>query len=119
MGEADRDVRYQDIPNFPGYRAGSDGSILSCWPRGPQGCSPLTNPKPWYKMRLKTAKSGYLNISLRRDGRYYHSRVHRLILESFIGPCPAGMEGCHENNDRADCRLENLRWDTPKGNMAD
>jgi plasmid maintenance system antidote protein VapI len=29
------------------------------------------------------------------------------------------MEACHENNNRSDNRLENLRWDTPKANQAD
>jgi hypothetical protein len=29
------------------------------------------------------------------------------------------MQTCHENNDRADNRLVNLRWDTPKANSAD
>jgi hypothetical protein len=29
------------------------------------------------------------------------------------------MQGCHGNGNPADCRLENLRWDTPKNNHAD
>ena len=29
------------------------------------------------------------------------------------------MEACHEDDDRTNNRLSNLRWDTPKANAAD
>ena len=29
------------------------------------------------------------------------------------------MERCHDNGQKTDCRLSNLRWDTPKNNSAD
>lgn len=45
--------------------------------------------------------------------------VHRLVLEAFVGPCPEGMQACHNNGIRDDNRVENLRWDTPKGNSLD
>ena len=46
--------------------------------------------------------------------------IHRLVLEAFIGPCPEGMECCHfPDRDPSNNRLENLRWDTHKANVAD
>jgi len=45
--------------------------------------------------------------------------VHRAVLEAFVGPCPDGMEACHNNGIKADNRLKNLRWDTPKNNVLD
>lgn len=44
---------------------------------------------------------------------------HRLVLETFVGPCPDGMEACHNNGVRSDSRLANLRWDTRANNKAD
>lgn len=45
--------------------------------------------------------------------------VHRLVLSSFI-PQPAGKkECCHNDGDPTNNRLENLRWDTHKGNHQD
>jgi|ETNvirnome_2_300_1030623.scaffolds.fasta_scaffold02835_3 hypothetical protein len=44
---------------------------------------------------------------------------HRAVLESFVGPCPPGMFGCHNDGDPSNNRLENLRWDTPKANSQD
>jgi hypothetical protein len=53
------------------------------------------------------------------DGQARHHLIYRLALEAFIGPCPPGMEGCHNNGDAADDRLENLRWDTKSSNARD
>lgn len=46
-------------------------------------------------------------------------RVHRVVLEAFVGPCPIGMEGCHFDGDPTNNNLENLRWDTPESNRTD
>lgn len=62
---------------------------------------------------------GYCMVLLYRDGRRELRKVHQLVLEAFAGPCPAGMQGCHDNRTPADNRLKNLRWDTPEGNHAD
>ena len=54
------------------------------------------------------------------DGTVVTSTVHTVVLEAFAGPCPDGMEACHENDVPTDNRWpENLRWDTPEGNLAD
>lgn len=45
--------------------------------------------------------------------------VHRLVLEAFEGPCPPGMESCHNNGDRQDNRRSNLRWGTKPSNAQD
>lgn len=36
-----------------------------------------------------------------------------------MGPCPDGMEACHNNGDQLDNRIENLRWDTHSANIYD
>lgn len=53
------------------------------------------------------------------NGRYRHFRVSRLVLETFVGPPPDGHNAAHNNGNPRDNRLENLRWDTQKGNIAD
>lgn len=45
--------------------------------------------------------------------------VHRLVLEAFIGPCPPGMEACHNDGNPRNNALSNLRWDTSENNSAD
>ena len=46
-------------------------------------------------------------------------RVHHLVLEAFVGPCPVGLEGCHWDDDKDTNHLNNLRWDTHGANMND
>lgn len=62
---------------------------------------------------------GYKKVKLSDGEKVYSRSVHRLVLEAFVGPAPAGHECCHNNGDPGDNRLENLRWDTHLENMAD
>jgi hypothetical protein len=45
--------------------------------------------------------------------------MHILVLEAFVGPRPAGMEGCHWDDDPTNNHLSNLRWDTRSANARD
>lgn len=45
--------------------------------------------------------------------------VHRLVLTAFVGPCPAGLIGCHNDGNHLNNVVENLRWGSPKSNTAD
>ena len=66
-------------------------------------------------------KRGYLRVNLvPPEGSSYRTfRVHRLVLEAFIGQCPNGMEGRHLNGIKTDCNLSNLAWGTPEQNRQD
>lgn len=69
--------------------------------------------------KLSPLPSGYLRVTLSRDGVLWTQTVHRLVLEAFIGLPPEGAQACHSNGNNADNYLENLRYDTPKNNCAD
>lgn len=45
--------------------------------------------------------------------------VHRIVLAAFVGPCPQGMEGCHNDGDASNNHLDNLRYDTHQANVDD
>lgn len=62
---------------------------------------------------------GYLLVVLHRDDGGSTRRVHRLVLEAFVGPAPSGTQALHGDGDEGNCRLSNLRWGTPKENSAD
>jgi hypothetical protein len=49
-------------------------------------------------------------------GKSVSRAVHRLVLETFVGPCPKGHQAGHKNGIRHDNRLCNLRWVTPQQN---
>jgi len=97
------------IPNFPGYSVTDTGEVRSEPRKGRVSGRWL---KPGHS-------DGYLFVVLCRDGKQYPCRVHRLVLEAFVGPCPAGMGTCHANGIRTDNRVSNLRWDTRVANAQD
>lgn len=43
-------------------------------------------------------------------------RVHILVAQAFLGPCPVGKEVNHKDTNRWNCRLRNLEYATPKQN---
>lgn len=68
----------------------------------------------------RTTPKGYKVVSWKGDdSKTVLKRVHRLVLEAFVGPCPPGQEGCHENGDSGDNHRENLRWGTKPENARD
>lgn len=70
-------------------------------------------------MHGHTNEFGYTVVVLSRIGSRRQYRSHRLVMAAFVGPCPEGMEVCHNNGDPADNRLSNLRYGTSKDNSAD
>lgn len=109
------DVEYRDVDGFPGYRVGSDGSIWSCRAIGRK---PGVTGE-WRRLTQATDEIGRQNIRLCRDGLVINRRVHRLVLCAFVGPCPVGMECCHNDGNPRNNTVENLRWDTRKANAQD
>ena len=58
-------------------------------------------------------------LGLWKNNKVKICKPHRLVLEAFIGECPKGMEGCHNDGNTLNNHIDNLRWDTPKNNHAD
>lgn len=60
--------------------------------------------------------SGHLVVCLWKNHEQTKRYVHHIVLETFTGGDPAGMQACHWNDDPGDNRLENLRWGTSPEN---
>ncbi|MCG7348905.1 NUMOD4 motif-containing HNH endonuclease [Sphingomonas sp. ACRSK] len=69
--------------------------------------------------KLGVMKGGHLNVTLCKGGKQRTFYVHRLVLETFVGACPEGMEGLHGDGVPSNNRLANLRWGTSLENSAD
>lgn len=70
----------------------------------------------------QSVHEGYLHVRIRDGGHPSHEHkvpVHRLVLSTFAGARPEGMECRHLNGNALDNRLENLAWGTHKENMND
>lgn len=105
-----QDVFRMTIRPIPGYRDYfvSDAGVVFSMKHG-----------RLRRLRLCTDTRGYIYVGLSRRGRIRTLRVHRLVLEAFVGRCPPGMECCHGDHDKTNNRLSNLRWATHWDNMRD
>lgn len=77
----------------------------------------LSDGRSWKGQVLKQVinHNGHCRVML--QGKY--KWVHRLVLEAFVGPCPDGFDGCHNDGNPANNRVENLRWDSRRENAKD
>lgn len=71
------------------------------------------------RILVPTLCRGYPRVCICSDGVNRTEYVHRLVMAAFVGPCPAGMEVCHNNGDPADSRMENLRYGSCSENRFD
>lgn len=64
-------------------------------------------------------ESGHRQVVMSMHGKKHRRLVHRLVLESFDGPCPDGMECRHMDGDPSNNHKSNLEWGTPTENAQD
>lgn len=114
MSEQHPTVEYRLIPTFPEYQIGDDGSL---WSKYQPGTHAITGE--WYPRKWAKSTAGYPHVVLSRDKKLHGRFIHRLVLEAFVGPCPAGMEGRHLDGNKHNARLSNLEWSTHVDNEAD
>lgn len=117
MAEADSTVQFREVPGFPGYRVGDDGSVWSCW-RGPALTDSWKRLKPGVHRKRTSARS-YLYLHLWRGGKRHTRLLHRIILECFVGPRPRGAECRHLDGNPRNNALSNLCWGTHAENTSD
>lgn len=103
------DERWLPIEGWPGYEVSDWGRV------GSRVRGRFKILKPWIGK-----ENGYLYVGLvKDDGTKQKFLVHRLVLEAFVGPCPPGLEACHDpDKTRTNCRLDNLKWGDHFENMA-
>jgi hypothetical protein len=83
----------------------------------------LSRYRPAYFGHILTPQitsRGYESLRLRAaDGSERGMSVHRLVMQVFVGPCPKGMQVAHNDGDRRNNSLSNLRYATPSSNIDD
>ena len=107
--------QWKPVPGYAGlYEVSSHGQVRSLEKRDTLGrIREGTTLSPGKKA------SGHLYVILSKNGKKRSHYVHRIVLEAFYGPCPAGMHACHWNDNPEDNTIDNLRWDTPSANLYD
>lgn len=95
---------WMPIRGFPGYEVSTFGRVKSLRRR--------------YSVLKKLFVRNYAHVLLYRCNYIKHFRVHRLVLEVFIGKCPKGCEANHKDGIKTNNRLKNLEWITSSENKA-
>jgi hypothetical protein len=106
--------QWRPHPNYDGYLVSSLGYVKSV----PRVVVYRDGRRRSFTGRVLTpfmAGSDYPTVRIR--GR--HRRVHHMVLETYIGPCPTGLVACHWDDDNNNATLMNLRWDTKDANKED
>lgn len=110
--------RWAVIPFCSGYEASSLGRVRSV-----DRVIMRSNGQPQRRrgqiLSLIVRSDGRPTVCVSRGKHRTKRFVHHLVLEAFVGPRPEGMECCHDDDDPANNRLENLRWDTHSSNLND
>ena len=105
-------MTWKPIPNHTGYDVSDSGEVRSWLPKNGRG-GLATSPR--LLTLLPFADSPYLRVSLKGKTR----RVHQLVLEAFVGPCPTGHVVMHLDDDPTNNALSNLRYGTYQDNLDD
>lgn len=102
------------IPGFPNYAISRDGRV---WSRPRKDTINRSVMGRWLKPGING--NGYWMVVLGVDFQRHSCPIHQLLLETYVGPRPTGMECRHLNGDKKDNNLENLAWGTRSENQRD
>ena len=94
--------QWKHVVDWPEYQISNLGNVM--------GKTKILNP--W------TNNKGYLNFDVHRKGKNRCLRVHRETLRAFVG-IRDGMLALHNDGDKTNCKLSNLRWGTAQDNADD
>ena len=115
---------FRELPGFEGLISISNlGRVYSHPRKVKKFCglskSIVTQSYDGKFLKLYDSNCGYLKFRFGANGKKYSMLLSRAILVAFVGPPENGQLACHNDSDVTNNRLENLRWDSQKGNMKD
>ena len=101
--------KIKEIPNYNGYFVDSNGNVFS------------KKRKREKRLAVNITTDGYprVNIKNSKTNKKQSIKIARLVLFAFIGSCPDGFQCCHNDGNKMNSNLNNLRWDTRQANGLD
>ena len=108
--------RWLPIPGWDGYEVSDHGRV-----RGVDRVRLCKNGVSIFVKGIILSNKGsvYPQANLRNCGKQRVARVHELVLETFVGPKPSGMECRHLDDNKQNNHLSNLKWGTRFENLGD
>jgi NUMOD4 motif. len=108
---------WKDIPGYDRYQASSLGRVRA---KAPGSSSKRARFERTGGVLSQTInRYGYPVVAISTPEKQKTITVHRCVLLAFVGIPAEDQQACHNNGIRTDNRVENLRWDTVRANLAD
>lgn len=101
---------WKEIPRFPDYAVSSVGRIMRLT------YAYRSRTYPGKIIKAHPNRAGYVKVTLCRKKKHYQRDVHRIVTETFLGPCPEGHEVNHKNGNKSDNAVANLEYLTRSQN---
>lgn len=95
-------VEWLQCPSWPAYEVSNDGQVRHA----------ATG-------RVKVQRidrTGYPAVTLTVNRKPRPVRVHRMVMDAFVGPPPDGMHVNHMDGDKTNSHATNLEYVTPRDN---
>ena len=96
---------YLPIEGFPDYLITSHGRVFS-----------LKHGK-MRELKQRIDRDGYMQVGLRKNGKFYSKTVHRLVAQAFIPKPDNKPEVNHIDEDKTNNHVSNLEWMSHKENL--
>lgn len=83
------------VKDFEDYKVTKDGEVFD---------------KNGRKLTVGRDNQGYATVTLRKDGKSYTRRLHRVVGETYLKPIEGKNIINHKDGDKSHCRLINLEY---------
>jgi hypothetical protein len=100
---------WKPIKGWEGLYEVSDLGRVRSFQRAKQGQPPAV-------LESHPNRNGYIRVRLFRNGQRQYGSVHRLVCQAFRGEALPGMQVNHIDGNKANNRLDNLEYATPREN---
>ncbi len=96
---------WKKYPSNSDYMISTDGKVMSlCYNYRGLILKPLLS-------------HGYLRVALNKDGERKMYEIHKLVLETYVGPRPKGHICNHKDGIKSNNDVDNLEWVTHSKNL--
>lgn len=107
---------WKQIPTHPDYEISVNGDVRRH--TGVQAVGRFIPEK--FPIKQFTSNNGYARVYLSKDKKQKKHTIHCLVLETFDIPRPTkNHQACHNDGNKQNNYIGNLRWDTAKSNQSD